>query len=247
MKSSVFHLRPDPGARRQSDQSGRQSVEQALYDAISQFVRFFPWADEPVSQQHSKSVHERPAGQNSTSDPPFVAWRIRNGASQSSINNDACKERLCFLGRGSFDGRAAIIRAAQVASEHQSVERRVFDTMLNVGAQHGEQLRASITVCRDFIAHALCQLLEPGRGDGRQQLTFLGKVLVRSIVTDAGAPREFTQRKLDALRFPENFERGPDDSAAQIAVVVRTVLNFDGRGHGLATAGGEVSFSRGGC
>jgi hypothetical protein len=40
MKSSVFHLRPYPGARQQSEQFRRQSVEQALDDA-TQFVGFF--------------------------------------------------------------------------------------------------------------------------------------------------------------------------------------------------------------
>jgi hypothetical protein len=138
MRSSVFQLRSYPGAKRQREQFGCQSVEQALDDAITQFVRFFPGANEPISQQHSKSVHERPARQNSTSDPSFVSWGIRNGASQSPSNDDACKERLCFLCRGSFDRWAGIIRAAQVAAEHQSIERWVFDTMVDVGTQHGE-------------------------------------------------------------------------------------------------------------
>jgi hypothetical protein len=40
MKSSVFHLRLYPGARQQSEQFRRQSVEQALDDA-TQFVGFF--------------------------------------------------------------------------------------------------------------------------------------------------------------------------------------------------------------
>jgi hypothetical protein len=163
MRNSVFQLRSYPGAKRQREQFGCQSVEQPLEDAITQFVRFFPGANEPVSQQHSKSVHERPARQNSTSNPSFVSWSDRNDASQSPSNDDVCKERLCFLCRGSFNRWAGIIRAAQVASEHQSIERRVFDTMVNVGAQYREELRASITVLRDLIAHALCQQLESGR------------------------------------------------------------------------------------
>jgi hypothetical protein len=51
MKSSVFHLRPYPGARQQREQFRRQSVEQALDDAITQFVRFFSWADGLAGRQ----------------------------------------------------------------------------------------------------------------------------------------------------------------------------------------------------
>jgi hypothetical protein len=47
-------------------------------------------------------------------------------------------------------------------------------------------------------------------------------------MADAGSPGEFTQRKLKALRFAQDFKRGSDDGAAQIAVVVWTFLDIDG-------------------
>ena len=36
-------------------------------------------------------------------------------------------------------------------------------------------------------------------------------------MTDAGPPGEFTQRKLEALRFAQDFKRGFDDSAGGLA------------------------------
>ncbi len=41
-----------------------------------------------------------------------------------------------------------------------------------------------------------------------------GKVLVRGVVTDAGAAGELTQRKLKTLGFTQDFQRGLDDYAA---------------------------------
>jgi hypothetical protein len=48
-------------------------------------------------------------------------------------------------------------------------------------------------------------------------------VLVRGVVTDAGAPGEFAQRKLVTLRLAEDLERGRDDGARQVTVVVRVL------------------------
>jgi hypothetical protein len=45
-------------------------------------------------------------------------------------------------------------------------------------------------------------------------------VLVRSVVADAGAAGEFAQRKLKALSLTQDFQRGVDDRAAQVAVVL---------------------------
>src|SRR5262245_48879877 len=67
MKSSVFRLRPYPGARQQSEQFRRQSVEQALDDA-TQFVGFF-WADEPVGQPPSVLPRRAPHGAVTGIDP----------------------------------------------------------------------------------------------------------------------------------------------------------------------------------
>jgi hypothetical protein len=58
MKSSVFHLRPYPGARQQSEQFRRQSVEQALDDA-TQFVGFF-LGPMGLSASHHLSVRDVP-------------------------------------------------------------------------------------------------------------------------------------------------------------------------------------------
>jgi hypothetical protein len=51
-------------------------------------------------------------------------------------------------------------------------------------------------------------------------------------VTNSRAPGELTQRKFDALRFAQDFQRGSDDSPAQVAVVVWTFLDIGGLGHG---------------
>ena len=125
-------------------------------------------ADEPIGQQQSESMHEGPARQNRAGNLPFVSWGIRNGASQTARDDHARKQSLGLLGFGQFDGGAATIRTAQIASEHQAVERRVFNAMVNVSAQHREQLLASIAEARDFTGHALRQHLEPRRRDGRQ-------------------------------------------------------------------------------
>ena len=42
-------LRSYPGAKRQNGELGRQSVEHALNDAVTKFVRFFSWTNEPIS------------------------------------------------------------------------------------------------------------------------------------------------------------------------------------------------------
>src|ERR1700750_316285 len=104
--------------------------------------------------------------------------------------------------------------------------------MLNVRAQHGEHLRASIAQPRDLMGHALCYRFEPDRGDSSQQLTLVGEMLVRGVVTNASTPGELTQRKLETLRFAQNFKRGHDNGAAQIAVVVWTLGDMVGRRHG---------------
>jgi hypothetical protein len=41
-----------------------------------------------------------------------------------------------------------MIRTGQVASEHQAVERRVFNATINVGAQQREQLLARSNLIR---------------------------------------------------------------------------------------------------
>jgi Short repeat of unknown function (DUF308) len=50
------------------------------------------------------------------------------------------------------------------------------------------------------------------------------KVLVRGVVADAGAPGEFTQRKLKTLSFTLDFQRRLDDRSAQIAPMKPTLL-----------------------
>ena len=101
------------------------------------------------------------------------------------------KQSLGLLGFGEFDDRTLMIRPAQIASEHQIVERRVFDAMVDVSTQHREHLLASTAGFRNFTSHALGQHLKSGRRDSRQQLTLVSKVLVRGIVADAGAPGQF--------------------------------------------------------
>jgi hypothetical protein len=48
-------------------------------------------------------------------------------------------------------------------------------------------------------------------------------------VTDAGAAGELTQRKLKTLGFTQDFQRGLDDYAAQVAVVVGALLGLGPR------------------
>jgi hypothetical protein len=57
----------------------------------------------------------------------------------------------------------------------------------------------------------------------------VGKVLVRGVVTDASAAGELTQRKLKALGFTQDFQRGLDDYAAQVAVVVGALVGLGPR------------------
>jgi hypothetical protein len=51
-------------------------------------------------------------------------------------------------------------------------------------------------------------------------------------VTNASTPGELTQRKLETLRFAQNFKRGHDNGAPQIAVMVWTLLDMVGLRHG---------------
>jgi RND family efflux transporter MFP subunit len=51
-------------------------------------------------------------------------------------------------------------------------------------------------------------------------------------VTDASTPSELTQRKLEILRFAQNFEGGHDHGTAQIAVMVWALLDLAGLRHG---------------
>jgi hypothetical protein len=48
----------------------------------------------------------------------------------------------------------------------------------------------------------------------------------RGVVTDAGAAGEFTQRKLKTPGFKQDFQRGLDDYAAQVAVVVGALMGL---------------------
>ena len=49
-------------------------------------------------------------------------------------------------------------------------------------------------------------------------------------MTDAGAPGEFAQRKVEALRLAQDFQCRLDDRTAQVAVVVGTFVVL-GLGH----------------
>jgi hypothetical protein len=57
-------------------------------------------------------------------------------------------------------------------------------------------------------------------------------MLVRGVVTNASTPGELAQRKLETLRFAQNFKRGNDDGTVQIAVMVWTLGDMVGRRHG---------------
>ena len=48
-------------------------------------------------------------------------------------------------------------------------------------------------------------------------------------MTDAGATGEFTKRKLKTLGFTQDFQRGLDDYAAQVAVVVGALVGLGPR------------------
>jgi hypothetical protein len=51
-------------------------------------------------------------------------------------------------------------------------------------------------------------------------------MLVRGVVADARSPGKFAQRKLKALGFTQDFQRGLDDRMAQVAVVVWTYVGL---------------------
>ena len=180
----------------------------------------------PTSPSASSSVRPCTRDQHARIAPAiFRSLRAVSGIARPSppATITLASSSFGLLGFGQLDGGAAMIRAAQIASEHQAVERRIFDAVIDVSAQHREQLLASTAEARNCTGHPLRQHLEPRRRDGSQKLTLVGKVLVRRIVTDAGAPGEFAQRKLKALRLAQDFERGLDDRAAQVAVVVGTL------------------------
>src|ERR1700745_1951962 len=66
----------------------------------------------------------------------------------------------------------------------------------------------------------------------------VGKVLVGSVVANAGTPGQLAQRKLQALRFAQDVECGRDDGPAKVAVMVRAFGELRmGHGHG-----GKISF-----
>lgn len=69
-------FRADPGAKRQGQQFGRQSVEHALHEAVAQCARLFSRFDEPIRQQQSESMHKGPTRQNRAGNLPFVAGGI---------------------------------------------------------------------------------------------------------------------------------------------------------------------------
>src|SRR5712672_4808801 len=108
-------------------------------------------------------MYEGPARQNRAGNFPFVAWGVRDGASQTSGDDHAGDQSFGLLLFSQFDGWAASIRTAQIASKHQAVEGRVFNTMVDVGAQHREQPLASIVEARDFARHLCRQRLESRR------------------------------------------------------------------------------------
>ena len=77
-----------------------------------------------------------------------------------------------------------------------------------------------------FVAssHLLCQELEPNCRDGRQQLTFVGEMLVRRIVTYARSTGELPKRELCALGFAQDIEGGIYDRPVQVTMVVGALL-----------------------
>ena len=68
---------------------------------------------------------------------------------------------LAFSASASSMAGRLRLGTAQIASEHQAVERRIFDAMIDVRAQHREQLLARTAEARDLAGHALGQHLKP--------------------------------------------------------------------------------------
>jgi hypothetical protein len=83
-----------------------------LQEAVAQRARLFLRADEPIRQQQSETMHEGPARQDGTRNLPFVAGRVRDGASQTARRYNGSQQRLGFLGFGQLDGGAATIWSA---------------------------------------------------------------------------------------------------------------------------------------
>lgn len=79
-------------------------------------------------------MNEGPARQNGAGNLLFVTRGVRDGTSQSARRYSAREQPLSLLGFGQFDRRAAMIRPAQISSEHQGVERRVPNAMVNVSS-----------------------------------------------------------------------------------------------------------------
>ena len=89
----------------------------------------------------------------------------------------------------------------------------------NARPQARSRARASVTPF-ERRKHALGQRLEAARGDGGQKVALFRKVLVRRIVTDAGAPRDLAQREGPILRLVEQRQRRLDERGGEIAVMI---------------------------
>ena len=116
----------------------RQSFKHALQHALAQFIGLSAWAHQPVDQQQSEAVHERPKDQDGRGDLSLVSRCFRNGRPRAPCSNRIREKFLRLLSRGDFDGRAAIVRSGEVAAEHQSVEGRILDAMTHVIARDSE-------------------------------------------------------------------------------------------------------------
>ena len=66
----------------------------------------------------------------------------------------------------------------------------------------------------------LSKRLKAARGDGSQKVALFRKVLVRRIVTDAGAARDLAQREVPILRLMEQRQRRFDEGMGEIAVMI---------------------------
>jgi hypothetical protein len=122
---------PDPCVGRQGKQLRGQPINHSLDKDLSQLVRLFARADEPVRDEQGEPVDEGPARQKSTRDLSFIAWRIWNCAAEPAPDDCLRKKGFGLLSGGVFDSRAA----CQITSEHQSVERWILDAVVDVGAQ----------------------------------------------------------------------------------------------------------------
>ena len=105
-------------------------------------------------------------------------------------------------------------------TEHQPVERGVFESETDIRSTDRGEQRFRVVDSRHRAQHAVAQSFEAHGGDGGEKIQLLGKMIVGRAVAHAGAACHLSEREGPVLLLGDQLQRGVDQGATEVAVMI---------------------------